>query len=80
MKITQIVRVGAGLPDYAQAVVAAPEPEPETPEPEPVGPEEPVVSRSGSIVVPAAVTGGAVALGAGSLGVFFVQTRAHYNS
>ena len=80
VKITQIVRVGAGLPDYAQAVVAAPEPEPETPEPEPVGPEEPVVSRSGSIVVPAAVTGGAVALGAGSLGVFFGQTRAHYNS
>ncbi|TNE92213.1 MAG: hypothetical protein EP330_02475 [Deltaproteobacteria bacterium] len=87
VKATALVKPSASLPSYPAKAVPKP-----TPAPEPVAtttPEGAGTSTSttvdnpgggGSLALPAAVTGGAVALGAGSAVLFFGPTKGAFNT
>ncbi|MCO4744496.1 MAG: hypothetical protein KC912_06905 [Proteobacteria bacterium] len=78
---TFLVRAGADLPEYEAKVVPVAAPEPA--EPVAVGTEEPKPVKtgdsSGAVALPAAITGGAVALGAGSAVLYFGPTKSAFS-
>lgn len=81
VQLTALVRPGTDLPEYPAKAVPVPVPDPVTPEPAPVSTETTITEPGGgSIALPAAVTGGAVALAAGSAVLFFGPTKGAYGT
>lgn len=75
---TALVRTGVKLPAYAAKEVVVPMPV--IPPAVITDTAQPIGDSSGSIALPAAITGGAVALGAGSAVLYFGPTQSGYTT